>query len=263
METEYQDWLLNVGDHVATLTLSRPQAMNSLTVNTLHELRIIADLLRQRPDVRVVIVQSDGQHFSAGVDLDLIQASLDRSEQANRQELRDLQACLDAFEALEKPTIAKLKGFVIGGGLILALCCDFRIASRRTFFSLPEVKLGIPVLMGTQRITRIAGVAAAKEMILLGERFGTEQALAWGLVHQVVDEDELDAAAALLAAKFLMLSPRTIGLAKRIIDQSHQLSLRQGQDLELEAQAELRGSSDLREAMNSYLEKRRPSFKGE
>jgi enoyl-CoA hydratase/carnithine racemase len=197
------------------------------------------------------------------MDLATIQERLDQPERANREFLRGLQQCLDDFEALEKPTIAKIQGFCLGGGLILALCCDFRIASQRTVFSLPEVKLGMGVLMGTQRVTRVAGVAATKEMILLGKRFNADDALAYGLVHQVVPPDELDAAVAGLAAKFQTLPPRTVGIAKRIINEGYHLSLRESQDLEIEAQAELLDSPDMREALRSYVDKRQPRFTGE
>lgn len=260
---EYRNWLLTEEAHIATLTLNRPDDLNNLTAETLYELRDITAYLLTRKDVWVVIVQGQGKHFSTGMDINVIKGRLDQSEQANREFLLDLQQCLDEFEALEKPTIAKLLGFCIGGGLILALCCDFRIASQGTIFSLPEVKLGIPVLMGTQRLTRVAGVAAAKEVIMLGKRFNANAAQAYGLLHQVVPPDELDAAVAALADKFQRLPPRTVGIAKRIINLGHNLSMRDSQNLELDAQAELLDSPDLREGMESYSEKRRPRFTGE
>jgi enoyl-CoA hydratase/carnithine racemase len=263
MMSEYQHWLLTEEAHIATLTLNRPEATNSLNAETLYELRDITAYLRTRKNVWVVIVQGQGDYFSIGMDVDVIKGRLDQSEQVNRQYLLSLQQPLDEFEALEKPTIAKLHGFCIGGGLILALCCDFRIASQRTIFSLPEVKLGIPVLWGTQRLTRAVGAAAAKEMILLGGRFKARAAQAYGLLHQVVPPDELDKTVAALAAKFQRLPPRTVGMAKRIINSGHNLSMRDSQNLEIDAQAELLDSPDLREAIESYSEKRRPRFTGE
>jgi len=263
MITEYQHWLLSEEGHVATLTLNRPDAMNSLTPETLYELRDVTAYLRTRRNVWVVIVQGQGKHFSTGMDVSVIQERLDQSEQANREDLLSLQQCLDDLESLEKPTIAKLQGFCIGGGLILALCCDFRIASQRTIFSLPEVKLGMGVIMGTQRVTRVAGVAATKEIILLGKRFNANDAQSYGLVNRVVPPDELDAAVAALAEKFQQLPPRTVGIAKRIINVGHNLSMRESQNLEIDAQAELLDSPDLQEAIESYLEKRRPQFTGE
>jgi enoyl-CoA hydratase/carnithine racemase len=263
MMPEYQNWLLTEEAHIATLTLNRPDDANNLTEDTFYELRDITAYLRTRKDVWVVIVQGRGKHFSTGMDINVIKGRLDQSEQANREYLLNLQQCLDEFEALEKPTIAKLHGFCIGGGLILALCCDFRIASQRTIFSLPEVRLGLPIIIGTQRLTRVVGVGTTKEMILLGKRLKASVAQAYGLLHQVVPPDELDAAVTALADKFRRLPPRTVGIAKRIINSGHNLSMRESQNLELDAQAELLDSPDLREAIESYLQKRRPRFTGE
>jgi enoyl-CoA hydratase/carnithine racemase len=263
MMSEYNNWLLVEDGHVATLTLNRPYAMNNLTAETLFELRDIAAYLRSEREVWAVIVQGQGKHFSTGMDIDEIRGRLDQSEQANREHLLGLQQCVDDFEALEKPTIAKLRGFCIGGGMILALCCDFRVASQRTIFSLPEIKLGIPILMGTQRLTRLAGVAVTKEMVLLGGRFNANAAQAYGLVREVVPPDELDAAVATFADRFTRLPPRTVGVAKRIIDAGHGMSMRESQDLEIDALAELLDSRDVQEAMNSYSEKRTPVFSGE
>ena len=262
MMSEYQHWLLTEEAHIATLTLNRPDAMNSLTAETLYELRDITAYLRTRKDVWAVIVQGQGDHFSIGMDVSVIKGRIDQPEKANREYLLSLQQCLNEFEALEKPTIAKLHGFCIGGALILALCCDFRIASQRTIFSLPEVRLGIPVLWGTQRLTRVAGVAATKEMILLGKRFNARAAQAYGLLHKVVPPDELDTTVAALADKFQRLPPRTVGIAKRIINLSYNLSMRDSQNLEIDALAELLDSPDLREAVESFSEKRRPRFIG-
>jgi enoyl-CoA hydratase/carnithine racemase len=263
MMPEYRNWLLTKKAQLATLTLNRPDAMNNLTAETLFELRAITAHLRADKNVWVVVVQGQGRHFSTGMDVNLFKERLDQSELANRELLMDLQRCLDEFESLEKPTIARLHGFCIGGGLILALCCDFRIASQRAIFSLPEVTLGLAVLMGTQRVTRVAGLAATKEMILLGKRFNARAAQAYGLLHSVVPPDELDAAVAALVARFEKLPPRTVGIAKRIINLGHNLSMRDSQDLEVEALVELLDSPDLREGIDSFLDKRRPQFIGE
>jgi len=261
--SEYKNWLLTEEVHVATLTLNRPDELNNLTAETLFELRDITAYLCSRKSIWVVIVQGQGQHFSTGIDLNVIKGGLGQPEQANREHLLSLQQCLDEFEALEKPTIAKLRGFCIGGGVILALCCDFRIASQRTIFSLPEIKLGLPIIMGTHRLARVVGAAAAKEMILLGRRFNASAAQVYGLLHQVVPPDELDAAVVALADKFTRLPPRTVGIAKRIINLGHNLSMRDSQNLELDALAELLNSRDVREAIKSYSEKRPPRFTGE
>ncbi len=261
--SDYEHWLVKQQAHTATLTLNRPHEQNNLTPETLYELRDITTYLRTRRDVWAVIVQGQGRNFSIGMDVNTIRGRLDRPDRANREFLLGLQQCLDEFEALEKPTIARLHGFCLGGGLILALCCDFRVASQRTVFGLPEVRLGIGVIMGTQRITRVAGVAATKEMILLGKRFNAQAAHTYGLVHQVVQPQELDAVVDALADRFRSLPPRSVGISKRIIDQGHSMSLRESQDLEIEAQAEVLYSPDVKEAMDSFLQKRPPRFSGE
>ena len=259
----YEHWLVKQQAHTATLTLNRPDEQNNLTPETLYELRDITAYLRARIDVWAVIVQGRGKSFSIGLDVNMIRDRLDKPEQANREFLLGLQRCLDEFEALEKPTIARLHGFCLGGGLILALCCDLRVASQRTVFGLPEVRLGIGVIMGTQRVTRVAGVAATKEMILLGKRFNASAAWAYGLVHQVVLPQELDAAVGALATSFGSLPPRTVGIDKRIIDQGPNLSLCESQDLEIDAQVEVLYGLDVQEALNSFLENRSPRFTGE
>jgi len=261
--TGYQNWHLSEEDHIATLTLNRPEAGNNLTPETLYELSKISKTLGRRRDIWAVIVQGQGKYFSTGIDVDMLKERLDQPEDANRSFLLGLQECMDDFEQLEKPTIAKLHGFCIGGGLILALCCDFRIASQRTVFSLPEVRIGIGVIMGTQRVTRVAGVAATKEMILLGKRFNAKTAYGYGFVHEIVPPDKLDARAAALADRFKNLPPRTVGISKRIINSGQDIPLRESQDLEVDAQMELLGSPDMREALESYLEKREPKFAGE
>jgi enoyl-CoA hydratase/carnithine racemase len=260
----YQNWLLTTQAHVATLTLNRPDTLNDLSLETLCELRDASAYLSTRQDVWVVILQGQGKHFCTGLDAGVFERGIERPEHINREFLSRQPGCVDAFEALEKPTIAKLRGFCIGGGLILALCCDLRVASQRTVFSLPEIKLGLPVLWGgAQRLSRVVGVATTKEMILLGRRFRAEAAQAHGLVHQVVPPDELDRAVATLADKFQSLPPRSVGIAKRLINRGHDLPLRASQDLEIDALLELKDSPDLREAIESYAEKRRPQFIGE
>ncbi|HEY46084.1 MAG: enoyl-CoA hydratase [Anaerolineae bacterium SM23_ 63] len=261
--TEFQHWLFRSRGHIATLSLNRPEESNSLILEMFQELGEITNRLRVDKDIWVVIVEGKGKHFSIGVDLSVIQSIIDYPEGPFRENLLAMQQCLDSFEALEKPTIAKVHGFCLGGGLILALCCDFRIASKRTVLGLPEVKRGVAVIAGTQRVTRVVGVAVAKEMILLCRNLNASMAKEYGLVHKVVPPEELDQAAMSLAKKFLKLPPRTVGGAKRIINDGASLTLRASQELEIDVQAELIDSPDFKEAISSYLEDRPPSFVGE
>ncbi len=260
--SNYENWLLSVHGHIATLTLNRGK-YNRISPETLFELREIARFLRGRKDIWVVVVEGADEHFSSGVDVNTISMLVGQDEQAFRDNLRDLQDCLDAFEQIEQATIAKIHGYCLGGGLIFSLCCDFRIAAADAIFGLPEVKRSIAVIMGTQRITRVAGVGATKEMIFLAEMFDARRAYEYGLLHQVVEVGELETAVSTLANKFNHLPPRAVGIAKRIIDQGYEMSLRESQDFEIDAQAEILGSSDFEEAIASFFEKRPPQFTGE
>lgn len=260
---EYQNWLFNQRDHIATLTLNRPDQSNRLTPETFQELHDITDHLSISKDIWVVIVEAKGKHFSVGMDVAVIGSMIGNSEEQFREGLKGMQQALDAFEGLRKPTIAKLHGFCLGGGLILALCCDFRIASRRTVLGFPEVKRGVPVIMGTQRVRRVVGVTITKELILQAKNINANVAKEYGLVDEVVAPDELDEAVDTLASIFLSLPPRTVGAAKHIIDYGHQLSLRDSQDMEIDVQAELLDSPDFKEAIESFFENREPRYSGE
>jgi enoyl-CoA hydratase/carnithine racemase len=259
---EYTDWILRE-DRIARLTLNRAQQHNTLRRETFQQLREITRRLRDRNDIWAVIVDSAGKHFSSGVDVRVIGELVGQQAGAFRESLRDLQNYLDEFEQLEKATIARLHGYCLGGGLLLALCCDFRVAATDAVFGFPEVKRSIAVLMGTQRITRVTGVATTKEMVLLAENFNAERARQCGLLHRVVPPQELEVEAVGLAEGFLQLPPRAVAIAKRIIDRGYELPLRESQDLEIDSQLELLRSADLREALDSLFEKRQPNFSGE
>ena len=261
MNKKYQHWLLAFEGHIAYLTLDRPEVKNRLDATTFAELREITELLSRRRDVWAVILQANGDSFSTGVDISLIGSLIGKDEHSFKQDLRELQEVLDLFEAMEKPTIAALHGHVIGGGMILSLCCDFRIAAENTKFALPEVKRSIGVIMGTQRITRVIGIAHTKELVLLGNSLPVSRALQMGLVNEVVPKEDLEGRVIDFAGQFLELPPLAVGLCKKIINDGQFLE-RSGQDLEMEAQAGLLQSDDFREAIASFFEKRKPHYKG-
>jgi len=262
MQNTYQHWLLEIKEHIAHLTLNRPEKKNRFDNTTLMELGEITRVLSSDPSVWVVVVQGAGDCFSAGVDVSLIGGMVGQEEKAYRENLRTAQSFLDAFEALEKPTIAALHGVVIGGGMILALCCDFRLAADNVKFELPEVKRSIGVIMGTQRITNTIGLAHTKEMVMLGTPVGAERALQIGLVNRVVPLEQLRDETSSFAQQFLELPPLAVGLCKKIINEGQFLP-RSGQDLEIEAQRALLGTQDFKEAIASFFEKRKPVFRGE
>lgn len=258
---EYQHWKLEIKGHIVRLILNRPKQKNRLGALTFSELKEITEWISENEEIWVVLLDAEGPDFSAGVDVSLIAGMIGQDKETYENNLRASQSILDAFEALEKPTIACLKGHCVGGGVILAMCCDFRIAASNTIFSLPEVKRSIGVIMGTQRITRVAGIAACKEMVMLGNPVPIEKAIKFGMVHEVVEVQDLSQKGLEFAQQFLELPPLAVGVCKRIINEGQFLE-RAGQDLEIEAQAELLDTEDFQEAISSFFEKRRPVYKG-
>ncbi len=257
----YQHWLLVIDDHIANLTLNRPDKKNRFDSTTFLELDEITKELASNDDVWVVILRASGKDFSAGVDVQLIRDLIGSEKADFKKNLQSSQEILDRFEALNKPVIAALQGHVIGGGLILALCCDFRIASEHTVVCLPEVKRSIGVIMGTQRITRTIGIANTKELVMLGNSVSAEKGLQMGLFKEVVPDISLEEHVIGLARQLLQLPPLAVRLCKKIIIEG-QFEDRAGQDLEIRAQAELLDSEDFKEAIASFYEKRQPIYQG-
>ncbi len=260
--SEFQNWILTIENHIATLTLNRPTLMNRVSAETFYELRNITAQLRENTDVWIIILHGAGKHFSVGVDITLVKSIIEQDKTEFRDRWQSFQACLNEFEYLEKPTIAKINGYCLGGGLMLALCCDFRIASDTAVFGVPAVNLGVAVIIGTHRITRLVGMAASKELLLRGEKIDAKTARRYGLLHDVVPQAKLDETVDKFARKFCRLPPRSVGVIKQTIHASFDLHPEESQCFELDAQAGLIHSPDFEESITSFFEKRHPKFIG-
>lgn len=257
----YQSWNLEIEEHVATLTL-RTNDLNVMDMPSLFELKEISTEINSNNDIWVVILQGSGKHFSSGVNFEILKKVNEITKDEFKSNMREMQSCFTAFENITKPTIAKIQGFCMGGGFMLSQCCDFRIVSEKTVFSIPLVKLGLTVLMGTNRVTRNAGIAATNELIMLGDKFNPEKALQLNLITKIVSPDSLDDATKQFATKFLQLPPKTISITKQIIRRGDKMSLEESLELEIELQSSLLGTSDLMEAMDSFANQRKPKFTG-
>lgn len=240
---------------VAILTLDAPP-FNIVTMPTRQHLADVFGDIEMHPDIRVVIIQSKGDHFSSGGD---IAGFLE----ADPEDLTHLADNMAAPERSSKPVIARLTGYTFGVGLEIALACDFRIASSTTILSLPEMRLGmIPGSGGTQRVARLAGIGRAKDMIMRARRIGADEALAWGLLTEVVSSDQLDQHVANLVEQLLGFSPLAQKMGKQAINQSDESSLHSGLLLEGQMYGFLRNSEDFQEGVRAFQEKRRPRFHG-
>jgi enoyl-CoA hydratase/3-hydroxyacyl-CoA dehydrogenase len=256
-----RDVKLEVKDRIATITMNRPEAMNALNEKVLRELGEAIAQVHADPDVRAVIITGEGPAFVAGAD---IRAMLAKSLIEIREFTDFGQRVMSAIEGLEKPVIAAINGFALGGGLELALACDIRLASTEARMGFPEVGLGIfPGFGGTQRATRLIGKGRACELIFTGDQISAEVAASIGLVNRVVPPQELMAEARRLAERIARQGPIAVARAKAAINQALETGLEAGLAFELEAVTLTFGTEDQVEGMTAFLERRRPEFKGQ
>jgi enoyl-CoA hydratase/carnithine racemase len=253
--------LVEVKEGVGTVTLNRPAAANALSMELAGALGHAFAQLRGDESVRVVIVTgAGGKAFCAGADLKERRAM---TLEETRSFLRLLNASVDAVAAFPRPVIAAINGAAFGGGLELALACDFRIAADTAEMGLVETRLGIiPGAGGTQRLARIVGPAVAKELILTGRRVGAARALALGVVGEVVPAAELPAAAARLGAELTVAGPLALTQAKRAIDGGLHLPMAEALAHERTCYDVVLESEDRNEGLAAFAEKRPPHFTG-
>lgn len=228
-------------ENLCVLTLNRPSARNSLNIELMDELRQFTNQLRNDETTRAVIVTGAGRAFSAGADIDMLtRIGESFTPEQTRAEIQKWRDTFDDWEALPQLTIAAVNGLALGGGVVLALACDFRLASTRAIFGLPEIKLGMVLALGgTQRLTRLVGVSAAKEMILRGRNVSAIEAQRIGLVHRISEPGDLMGLARSWAERDLNFSPRAIALAKRLVDRSFERNASESAEAETTAQVEL------------------------
>jgi enoyl-CoA hydratase/carnithine racemase len=243
---------------VATVALDRPP-VNAVDLEVIDEfLRVVAELAVDRA-VRAVILTGRERRFCAGADIAMLQ-DLSAENQHRARRWVDVQAGL---EVMEKPVVAAINGYALGGGAELALACDVRLMARGGEIGFPEIRLGfLPGAGGTQRLSRLVGPARALRLMMEGRRLGADEARSLGLVDEVVPADLLPATARDVAARLATGPTRAIGLLKRCVYQGHGRPLAEGLALEAEAVWELIRTADAREGLAAFLAKRPPRFTG-
>jgi enoyl-CoA hydratase len=244
---------------VSTVTIDRQDALNALDVETLTELRDRLRELAGNSETRVVVLTGAGEKaFVAGADIKYM-SGLDPAGAKSWGALGHETARL--LETMAKPTIAAINGFALGGGCELALACDIRYASSRAKLGQPEINLGIvPGWGGTQRLARVCGIGAAKELIFSGRTIDADEALGIGLVNALADPvlETALASAAELASK----SPVALALAKRLCNLTLGVDHAGSLDVEADSFGELFGGGDAIEGLTAFVEKRAPNFVG-
>jgi enoyl-CoA hydratase len=255
----YRNLLLAVDGPVATLTVNRPEVRNALDTATVAEFHAALDAVRAARATVLIVTGAGDKAFVSGADI-----------RAIRERRRDDALCginsrlIAAVEAHEAVTIAAVNGYALGGGCELALACDIRLAAESAVFGQPEPAIGIiPGAGATQRLPRIVGIGRAKEMILAGARWSAPQALAYGLVSEVVPLADLPVVARAWAERILALGPLAVRLSKQALNASMQMPLAAGLAYESGLQAITFESKDKMEGTAAFLEKRKPRFTGE
>ena len=253
--------LYEVADHVATITLNRPDVRNAMNTALREAMLRRFTALATDDDVRVVVVTGAGDRaFSAGADIREFvepQAPTRFREQRRRIEFRLV------MERCPQPIIAAIRGVALGGGLELALACDIRIAGDDALLGLTEINLAIiPGGGGTQRLPRLIGRGKALEMILTGTRIGAAEALRLGLVERVVPAADVMKTALELARELAGKAPVALRYAKEAVVKGLELPLEDGIRLEGDLSTLLRTTEDRLEGARAFLEKRKPDWKG-
>ncbi len=240
----------------ATITLDVPGKLNRVSIAARGQLAQVFEELGADESVHAIVLTGEGEAFTAGGDI----AGFLEADPAT---LSRLAWNVAAPERCPKPVIARLRGYAFGVGFELALACDFRLAAEDVVLALPEIKLGmIPGSGGTQRLARLIGLGRAKDAIMRGRRIPAQEALALGLVTEVVPVDELDEAVDRLVHELGQLSPLALATAKRVLNHAYDGPLALGLQLEGLAYGLLRSSHDFREGVEAFGEKRPPRFEG-
>jgi enoyl-CoA hydratase/carnithine racemase len=242
---------------VATLWIDRQAKMNTMTVAMRNEFPGIFGSLEADESARVIVVRgAGGKAFSAGGDV----AEFLTLAPADLELWGDT---LTSAERCRKPVIAAIDGYAMGAGLELAVACDFRIATLRSEFAFPEVRLGmIPGSGGTQRAMRLMGMTRAKLFMMTGQRISAERAEAWGLITQAVANDKLDEAVEALSGELAERAPLALRTLKMVLNRGADAPLETALELERKAYAWLRSTHDYAEGVTSFLEKRPPKYTG-
>lgn len=252
--------LYTVADKIARVMMNRPGALNAMSQGLVAGLREAMERAQSDPDVSVIVLSGAGGNFCAGDDLK-------EAEQITAETflavIMDLQRLTRLLFLGDKPTIAAVDGYALGGGFELALACDFRVATTRARFGCVEARVGMVITGGTTvLLPRLVGEGLAREIILMADVFEVALAQSMGLVHRVAEPEQMDAAVQVLADKLLSRAPLAVRESKRLLNLPVVPDLERAFQNEIEGIMRCFGTDDAREAAIAFREKRPPVFRG-
>lgn len=262
MTTPFTFLTLEIADALAIVTVNRPDKLNALNATVIAELDKAFTELAQREQVRAIILTGAGRAFVAGADIAEIAEAADGP--AGLESLSQVGSrVFTKIERLNKPVIAAINGFALGGGLELALACHVRVASEGAKFGLPEAKLGlIPGYGGTQRLPRLIGTGRAMQMILTGGMIDANTAAQYGLVNAVYPAEVLMDVTRSMAKEMMANGPLALAHAIEVVAKGAGMAMDEALALESRRFGELGRTADMREGTKAFLEKRPAAFKG-
>ena len=256
--------------HIAFLTLNRPEKRNALNMAFFPRLHELVSQVDEDTEVRVVVIRAEGPSFSLGMDLaeasggDLFTVGSVADREQLRRKILQMQEYVNIIERCRKPVIAAVHGHCLGGGLDIITACDIRIASKDAIFSIAETRIAIIADMGTlQRLPTIIGQGWFRELALTGRFFTADEALQMGLVTRICENrDKLNEEAQKLAEEIAANSPLTVQGTKDVMNYTRDNGVYPGLEYTAQKNAALLVSEDLNEALQAFMEKRPPKFKG-
>lgn len=244
-----------------TVTLNRPEVRNAFNEPMIGELTGLFESLRERTDVRVVVLRGNGKSFSAGADIHWMRDSLDFSREENVKDAQRMSDMFQAINSLPKPVVARVHGAALGGGMGLIAVCDVVVAAEDTIFGFTEAKLGIIPAVVSRFVVPKIGESWTRALYLTAERFDAGVARQMGLVHWVVAGEGLDGTVQQKVDELLSSGPEAVHEAKALVEDVLDCDAGRVRDLTAERIARLRTSPEGQEGLRSFLEKRQPTWR--
>lgn len=252
---------LTVGSGVATITLTQPEIRNAFSDEVIAEISAAFRAVAQRPDVRAVVLAAEGPAFCAGANLNWMRRMAEYSRDENRDDAGLLAEMLRTIYECPKPTIARVQGDVYAGGMGLVACCDMAVAAEGAGFCLSEVKIGLIPATISPYVIRAMGARASHRYFLTGERFSAAEARRIGLVHEVVPAEQLDSVVDGWLKHLLGAGPEAVRACKRLVIDVAEREINEHLiAATVEGIADIRASSEGKEGVQAFLNKRKPNW---